>query len=163
MAKSGQYMPQRSQPLHFSAATTCGGWYPVELKAEESARTWVGQNSTQNPHPLQRSTVIATWPLAMGPSWSSHVKRLHAVGHLRLLDRKPVHLIASGTIAGLQGNQFGRQAARLVHDACRGARNRRLVPVAAVDDGGGFVGLAGGETLVFAAAGPPQEGAEPFA
>src|ERR1039457_5644702 len=65
MAKSGQYMPQRSQPLHFSAATTCGGWYPVELKAEESARTWVGQNSTQNPHPLQRSTVIATWPLAM--------------------------------------------------------------------------------------------------
>src|SRR5208282_5143024 len=26
MAKSGQYMPQRSQPLHFSGCTTCGGW-----------------------------------------------------------------------------------------------------------------------------------------
>jgi hypothetical protein len=47
-----------------SASTTCGGWYPVELKAEERARTWVGQNSTQNPHPLQRSTVMATKPLA---------------------------------------------------------------------------------------------------
>src|ERR1035441_10582795 len=68
MAKSGQYMPQRSQPLHFSAATTCGGWYPVELKAEESQRTWVGQNSTQNPQPLHRSTVMATKPLAKGPS-----------------------------------------------------------------------------------------------
>ena len=26
MAKSGQYIPHRSQPLHFSAATTWGGW-----------------------------------------------------------------------------------------------------------------------------------------
>ena len=26
IAKSGQYMPQRSQPLHFSGCTTCGGW-----------------------------------------------------------------------------------------------------------------------------------------
>src|SRR5271166_4541820 len=26
MAKSGQYMPQRSQPLHFSGCTTWGGW-----------------------------------------------------------------------------------------------------------------------------------------
>ena len=64
MAKSGQYMPHRSQPLHFSGATTCGGWYPFELKAEESERTLVGQNSTQNPHALQRSTTIETRPLA---------------------------------------------------------------------------------------------------
>src|ERR1017187_8584372 len=101
MAKSGQYIPQRSQPLHFSAATTCGGWYPVELKAEESARTWVGQNSTQNPHPLQRSTVIATWPLAaMGPCWSSRSKNLHAVGHLRLSwDRPSSFVVCQGLLS----------------------------------------------------------------
>ncbi len=67
MAKSGQYMPQRSQPLHFSGATTCGGWYPLELKAEESASTLVGQNSTQKPQALQRSTTIDTRPLATAP------------------------------------------------------------------------------------------------
>src|SRR6476619_730146 len=65
MAKSGQYMPHKSQPLHFSAAITCGGWYPRELKAEERASTLVGQNSTQKPHALQRSTMILTAPLAM--------------------------------------------------------------------------------------------------
>jgi hypothetical protein len=65
MAKSGQYIPQRSQPLHFSADITCGGWYPLELNAEDKARTLVGQNSTQNPQPLQRSTVIETEPFAM--------------------------------------------------------------------------------------------------
>src|SRR5579864_7389958 len=64
IAKSGQYMPQRSQPLHFSGCTTCGGWYPLELKAEESASTCVGQNSTQNPHALHRSTTSETRPLA---------------------------------------------------------------------------------------------------
>ncbi len=26
MAKSGQYIPHKSQPLHFSGCTTCGGW-----------------------------------------------------------------------------------------------------------------------------------------
>src|ERR1700748_50756 len=67
MAKSGQYMPQRSQPLHFSGATTCGGWYPLELKAEESASTLVGQNSTQKPQALQRSTTMETRPFATGP------------------------------------------------------------------------------------------------
>src|ERR1700746_2455842 len=67
MAKSGQYMPHRSQPLHFSGATTCGGWYPFELKAEESARTLVGQNSTQKPQALQRSTMMETRPFATGP------------------------------------------------------------------------------------------------
>src|ERR1019366_8820819 len=36
-------------------------------------------------------------------------------------------------------------------------------PVAAVDNGGRFVGLAGGEALVFAAAGPPQDRAEQLA
>jgi hypothetical protein len=36
----------------------------LELKAEESARTFVGQNSTQNPHALQRSTTMETRPLA---------------------------------------------------------------------------------------------------
>ena len=39
-----------------------GGWYPLELKAEDKARTFVGQNSTQNPQPLQRSTIIETEP-----------------------------------------------------------------------------------------------------
>jgi len=67
MAKSGQYMPHRSQPLHFSGATTCGGWYPFELKAEESASTLVGQNSTQKPQALQRSTTIETRPLTTVP------------------------------------------------------------------------------------------------
>src|SRR5581483_3737053 len=69
MAKSGQYIPQRSQPLHFSGLTTCGGWYPRELNAEESARTLVGQNSTQKPHDLQRSTTIDTRPLATESSF----------------------------------------------------------------------------------------------
>src|SRR4029077_7463654 len=64
---SGQYMPHRSQPLHFSGATTCGGWYPLELKAEESASTLVGQNSTQKPQALQRSTTMETRPFATGP------------------------------------------------------------------------------------------------
>jgi hypothetical protein len=35
------------------------------LKAEESASTLVGQNSTQNPHALQRSTTMETRPFAM--------------------------------------------------------------------------------------------------
>jgi hypothetical protein len=34
------------------------------LKAEESASTCVGQNSTQKPHALHRSTTIETRPLA---------------------------------------------------------------------------------------------------
>src|ERR1039457_4260087 len=86
MAKSGQYIPQRSQPEHLSPNATSGGWYPFELNAEESARTWVGQNSTQKPPPLQRSTMIATWPLAMGPSWNRQCASMHALGHLRLSD-----------------------------------------------------------------------------
>lgn len=57
-------MPHRSQPLHFSGATTWGAWYPLELNAEESASTFVGQNSTQKPQALQRSTVIETVPFA---------------------------------------------------------------------------------------------------
>jgi len=64
MAKSGQYMPHKSQPLHLSGATTWGGWYPLELNAEESASTLVGQNSTQKPHALQRSTMMVTRPFA---------------------------------------------------------------------------------------------------
>src|SRR5581483_5571338 len=57
-------MPHRSQPLHFSGATTCGGWYPLELKADDSASTLVGQNSTQKPQDLQRSTMMETRPFA---------------------------------------------------------------------------------------------------
>ena len=64
MAKSGQYMPHKSHPLHFSGCTTWGGWYPLELKAEESASTCVGQNSTQKPQALQRSTTMETRPFA---------------------------------------------------------------------------------------------------
>src|SRR5512146_1764991 len=65
MAKSGQYMPHKSQPEHLSAFTMCGGWYPLELYAELSARTLVGQNSTQNPQALHRSTTIDTEPRAI--------------------------------------------------------------------------------------------------
>jgi hypothetical protein len=65
MAKSGQYMPHKSHPLHFSGCTAWGGWYPLELKVEESASTWDGQNSTQKPQALQRSTTIDTRPFAM--------------------------------------------------------------------------------------------------
>jgi hypothetical protein len=36
----------------------------LELKAEESASTCVGQNSTQKPQALQRSTTIETLPFA---------------------------------------------------------------------------------------------------
>ena len=36
------------------------------MNADDSASTCVGQNSTQNPQPLHRSTVIATAPLAIG-------------------------------------------------------------------------------------------------
>src|ERR1017187_10233620 len=75
----------------------------------------------------------------------------------------PANLIAAGNITGLEGNQIGRQASSLVDDACGGARNRFTNPIATVDDRGWLVGLAGGETLVFAAAGPPQDGTEQFA
>jgi hypothetical protein len=37
---------------------------PLELKAEERANTLVGQNSTQNPQALQRSTTMETRPFA---------------------------------------------------------------------------------------------------
>src|ERR1017187_1522750 len=78
-------------------------------------------------------------------------------------NRSPVPLIAAGTVARFQGNQLGRQAARPV-DLRRGsARARFGDPVAAVHDGGRFVGLTGGQTLVFAAAGPPQDGTEQLA
>jgi hypothetical protein len=62
MAKSGQYMPHSPQPLHFSGFTACGGWYPLELKAEERPNTLVGQNSTQIEQPLHRSTMTETAP-----------------------------------------------------------------------------------------------------
>src|SRR5580704_8393568 len=42
-----------------------GVWYPLALKAEESASTCVGQNSTQKPQALQRSATICTDPLAI--------------------------------------------------------------------------------------------------
>ena len=47
----------------------------MELKAEESESTRVGQNSTQNPHPLHRSMVINTEPFAIP------CKNLHADDH----------------------------------------------------------------------------------
>jgi len=37
------------------------------MKAEESAKTLVGQNSRQNPQALQRSTMIETRPLPTDP------------------------------------------------------------------------------------------------
>src|ERR1035441_1116002 len=72
-------------------------------------------------------------------------------------------LVTSGTVTWLQGNQVRRQAASLIYHACGGAGARFTDPVAAVDDGGRFVGLPGGETSIFAEAGPPQDGAEEFA
>src|SRR5215470_857195 len=90
MAKSGQYMPHKSQPLHFSGATTWGGWYPFELKAEESARTLVGQNSTQKPHALQRSTTIETRPLTTESPTSA------SVGHSETSRKLWLGLIARG-------------------------------------------------------------------
>ena len=50
------------QPLHISRETRTGGWYPLALYWSESFRASVGQNSTQNPHPLHRSTLITTDP-----------------------------------------------------------------------------------------------------
>jgi hypothetical protein len=41
----------------------------LELNAEESARTFVGQNSTQNPQALHRSTTMETTPLAIPTSF----------------------------------------------------------------------------------------------
>src|SRR5881275_2267416 len=68
MAKSGQNIPHISQPEHFSGSTACGGWYPLELKAEERASTCVGQNSTQNPQALHRSTWMETAPRGISSS-----------------------------------------------------------------------------------------------
>ena len=39
----------------------------MELNADDSARTLVGQNSTQKPHALQRSTTMETRPFATKP------------------------------------------------------------------------------------------------
>src|ERR1039457_1270225 len=68
--------------------------------------------------------------------------------------------IATGAFASLQGDQVGCQAACLVYHAGSGAGSRFLCPIAPVNDCGWLVALAGGEALVFAAAGPPQDGAE---
>ena len=43
------------------------GMIALGIERGESARTLVGQNSTQNPHPLQRSTTTATEPRATSP------------------------------------------------------------------------------------------------
>src|SRR5580765_7691124 len=74
-------MPHKSHPLHFSGCTTCGGWYPLELKADDSASTCVGQNSTQKPQALQRSTTIETRPFATRtPSSESRLLRCFNCG-----------------------------------------------------------------------------------
>ena len=53
----------------------------------------MGQNSTQNPQPLHRSTVIATEPLAIGTlQLMCRVKRLHAACHLEITSPEtPIH------------------------------------------------------------------------
>jgi hypothetical protein len=53
------------------------------LKAGESASTFVGQNSTQNAQPLQRSTLIATRPFAIDPSGSEKNGNLVAKSNRR--------------------------------------------------------------------------------
>jgi hypothetical protein len=63
----------------------------LELKAEERASAWLGQNSTQNEQPLQRSTLMATKPLDMGTLRevvSSYVSKLHAIEDIRDLNRR---------------------------------------------------------------------------
>jgi hypothetical protein len=96
MAKSGQYIPQRSHPEHFSGATTCGGWYPFALKADESSNTFVGQNSTQKPQPLHRSTVITTPPLAIETPFrrwmGNRVAKPHALTQAALLGTTRIHI-----------------------------------------------------------------------
>jgi hypothetical protein len=63
----------------------------LELKAEERASTWVGQNSTQNEQPLQRSTLMATKPLDTGTLHevvSSYASKLHAIEGIRDLNHR---------------------------------------------------------------------------
>ena len=56
-------MPHKSHPEQASPAFTTKGYHPPEVvKAGESARTSVGQNSTQSPQPLQRSAWMTTTP-----------------------------------------------------------------------------------------------------
>jgi hypothetical protein len=54
----------------------------LELKAEERASTWVGQNSTQKEQPLQRSTLMATKPFGTGTLHEAvgfYASKLHAI------------------------------------------------------------------------------------
>jgi hypothetical protein len=62
IAKSGQYMPHRSQPVQASGFTACGGWYPLLLNLSEDSSTADGQKAIQNPQPLHNSALIATVP-----------------------------------------------------------------------------------------------------
>src|SRR5260370_5450199 len=72
-------------------------------------------------------------------------------------------LVATMTFTSFQGYQVRREAAGFNDGAGSDGRGRFIDPVAAVDDGGRLIALAGGEALLFAAAGPPQDRAEEFA
>src|SRR5579862_7490150 len=119
MAKSGQYMPHRSQPLHFSGATTWGGWYPFELKAEESASTLVGQNSTQKPQALQRSTTIETRPFATG-----FPPRQRALDTLETLGDYGLALSQQGVMGVTNASDFYTPARTLPHSRLRTKKGR---------------------------------------
>ena len=72
MAKSGQSNVHSPQSEHASPSTTSGGWYPFELVCLDMTNTERGQNSTQKPQPLQRSSMI--WRIPCGIriwSWSN--------------------------------------------------------------------------------------------
>ena len=62
IAKSGQTIPHRLQPVQRSASTKAGGWYPLALSLPSATRTWTGQNSIQKPQPLHHSSLTYTRP-----------------------------------------------------------------------------------------------------
>ena len=72
MAKSGQSKVHRPQSEHASPSRTSGGWYPLELVCLDITKTERGQNSTQKPQPLHRSSMIwiIPWGIWMW-SWSN--------------------------------------------------------------------------------------------
>jgi hypothetical protein len=64
MAKSGQSNAHNPQSAHWELSVISGGWYPLGLVRFDITNTPRGQNSTQNPQPLQRSSII--WMMPQG-------------------------------------------------------------------------------------------------
>jgi hypothetical protein len=66
MAKSGHKSAQSPQSAQIVPSMISGGWYPLALVRSDMISTLRGQNSTQNPQPLHRSSRMWMTPWETG-------------------------------------------------------------------------------------------------